>query len=718
MLVAGDHKNVLLDASWAGQHNLGINSKISLFTASGPEDYVVKGLVNNSSFIQDGYGQVVFVTLDEAQQAFQLGAKVTQVSVGFKYQACSDANCPDNVFNKFRNNLKKVAIDDYSLRNNQTLVALQKDPFGEIEPLLLFFGMVPLLTGLLLIYNNMTVSIVERRRDIGLLRAAGATTGWVRNLFVYEFLILGIIGSIFGVLLGALAANLMVNYLRAELVQPGISLLMDPIDIVEAFTLGLATTVMSSLIPASQASRLPPLRALRPQNIFTGELVQKRVTVVAVLELLIAIPLLFSPATQGFSQSALFMMGIGVLLLFVGTLALIPSLLGVLTSLWSKVLTPFIQGEAELAKNAILRRPSRSAPTIAGLAISSMLVVGVTGLSQGASLAGSRWVSGLFVSDQLMVSPVRQSEDLRQQIQQENGIASTSEISLFTTKSGNVALNVAAIDPMKYSQKTQFKFVSGDPKTAIAEIGTERAVLVPLRISSARKWKTGDVIDLETGTVLTSYKIAGIVEHTIPAIGSGETMMISLQNAKLDFGVTGFNILQIIPATNTPANFNTQLQLEAQKYGMQYETVQDIQSGVQKGLGGLLLFLTASGLVGVLLGLLAVINTIYLNISESRREFGLLRAVGMTRGQIKRMIFAQSFMLGASGALIGCLVGLGLIWILVQDSTTISFEPIYVIPWGIIAGLWIVLVGGSLLAGVIPARKASQESIISSLRYE
>src|ERR1035437_3786672 len=147
MLVAGDHKNVLLDASWAGQHNLGINSKISLFTASGPEDYVVKGLVNNSSFIQDGYGQVVFVTLDEAQQAFQLGAKVTQVSVGFKYQACSDANCPDNVFNKFRNNLKKVAIDDYSLRNNQTLVALQKDPFGEIEPLLLFFGMVPLLTG-------------------------------------------------------------------------------------------------------------------------------------------------------------------------------------------------------------------------------------------------------------------------------------------------------------------------------------------------------------------------------------------------------------------------------------------------------------------------------------------------------------------------------------------------------------------------------------------
>src|ERR1035437_8520638 len=227
--------------------------KISLFTASGPEDYVVKRLVNNSSFIQDGYGQVVFVTLDEAQQAFQLGAKVTQVSVGFKYQACSDANCPDNVFNKFRNNLKKVAIDDYSLRNNQTLVALQKDPFGEIEPLLLFFGMVPLLTGLLLIYNNMTVSIVERRRDIGLLRAAGATTGWVRNLFVYEFLILGIIGSIFGVLLGALAANLMVNYLRAELVQPGISLLMDPIDIVEAFTLGLATTVMSSLIPASQA---------------------------------------------------------------------------------------------------------------------------------------------------------------------------------------------------------------------------------------------------------------------------------------------------------------------------------------------------------------------------------------------------------------------------------------------------------------------------------
>lgn len=184
---------------------------------------------------------------------------------------------------------------------------------------------------------------------------------------------------------------------------------------------------------------------------------------------------------------------------------------------------------------------------------------------------------------------------------------------------------------LDYASRQRFQFVDGTGVGPYTEIEESRSLLLPRSIATARNLKVGDSVPLTGANGDLTYRVAAIVEHALPSPGGDETAVISLANGRQDFGTDGFNILQVIPASNPPAGFNGTLDDAAKKYGMQLESVNDVRAGVRRGLDQLLLLLGSVGFVGVILGLMSVVTTILLNISESGRELALLRSVGATR---------------------------------------------------------------------------------------
>ena len=712
MVTPSDKGAVVIDAHWARQHGVGVGSEVSLFTATGPDKFKVKGLLADSSFVQSSFGPVALVPLASAQTAFRLGARVTQVSVGLK-----------GSYADFRRDLLLQATEEYTVRDNHAFFAASSNPYQEVQPVLVFFSVLALVIGLFLIYNNLAMTVQERRRDIGLLRSAGATPGWVGRLFIAQALLLGLAGTTAGLALGIGVAAALVEYLKTSSQQPGLQLALDGATILEVAALGLLATVVCALVPASRAASVAPLEAIRPRQLFALERSRRRTTLAGVLACVLAAVVIISglaqkPTDLSLPASGLALVAVGVVLLFGGIIAMVPVALGPITRVLSIPLRVFAPGETLLARNAVIRRPNRSALTIAGLLVSAALVVSVSGLTQGALDAGGQWVDSLFVSDQLMVSPVRQPDLVRQDINKVSEVDATSPIAFFTLRSGSRALNLAAIDPLDYASRGHLQFVPGSPAGAYTEMEESRALLVSRRLAQARNIRVGDQVTLTASTGELTYRVAGMVDHTLPAPGGEETAMISLANARQDFGVTGFNILQVIPTANASSGLQTRLDQAAGRYGMQLEPVAQVRDGVRRGLDALLLLLSAVGLVGVVMGLLSVVQTILLNISESSRELALLRAVGATAAQVRGIILAQSGLLSVSGALAGALVGVLLVAVMTRAGASLGFVPVYEVPWAVIGLVVLASVVGSVIAVLLPARRAASTSVVSAIRYE
>jgi putative ABC transport system permease protein len=710
---AAEKGTVVLDDRWAAAHGVGVGSTISMFTATGPDNFRVKGLLADSPFVQSSIGPVAIVPLANAQKAFKLGARVTQVSVSLK-----------GGYEDFRKALLEQATEEYTVRDNHAFLAGgSANPYQEIQPILVFFSVLALVIGLFLIYNNLAMTVQERRRDIGLLRSAGATPGWVRWLFMAQALILGTAGTVVGVLLGVGLAAVLVEYLRTRGQQAGVSLSVDPGVILGVALLGLLATVVCALVPAARAARVAPLEAIRPQELFATERSRRRTTLFGLLALVVAAVLIIAglaqrPSDFSLPPGNLVAVAAGIVVLFGGLVAIIPVLLRPLTWLLSRPMRMLLPGETLLARNAIVRRPQRSALTIAGLLVSSALVISVSGLTQGSLDAGSSWVDSLFVSDHLMVSPVRQPDLVRADVDKVAGVDTTSPIAFFTLRADSRAVNLAAVDPLDYASRGRLQFAPGSPAGAFSEIQSSRALLVSRRLAQVHGWRPGDHVSLTSSSGPLSYRVAAVVEHTLPAPGGEETAMISLTNARQDFGVTGFNILQVLPSSTAGAALTDRLDQAASRYGMQFEPVAAVRQGVRGGLDAILLLLSAVGLVGVVMGLLSVVQTILLNINESSRELALLRAVGATAAQVRGIILAQSGLLSLAGALCGAAVGAILVAVMTRAGASLGFQPVYELPWMVILLVVIASVVGSVAAVVLPARRAASSSVVSAIRYE
>jgi putative ABC transport system permease protein len=670
-----------------------IGQKIQMITATGPDVFTVVGFTAGTSGGPSFTHNAVFVDDAAMTGTFSLGLRTPLAALRFGPGA-TVAQVSKEVHDKLG-----ASVTTYDPRAGST------SPLQDLEPLLLLVTVLSLIVGAGVTANSAALAAFERRREIGLLRAAGASSRQVFRLFAAEVGVVALAGVPIGILGGfALGAIFQASITPGDLAAP--SLMPSAVQVLAAVIAGLGAALAGGLLPLFAAARLPILDSLRPHPISDQERAGP-IVMIAAPTLLIIAALCFFSTDSG-------IVALGVVSFLLGVVMALPVIAPVIIGLMAKALSPFVAG-AEPGAAHLARARNRTAMTAAGLAVSVATAVGVSALSAGALTASDSWISHLFAGNVLITSPVTQEDQVASAIQSSPGVARATPLRLLTETVAGASEGVTAIDPAAYASLGGFDLVTPSRATALAALEDGPSFLEPAGLAAATGWNVGSQVPVETQSGVVYFTIVGVVSHSFPAGDGSESLVMADDLARTYFGsaADGFDDLVV-----TTQGSNSTVVATAATYGMQAVPVSVIAADARDAVGHSIGLVLAVAVIAVVIAMLAVVNTLLVSVRQGTRELALLRAVGLGSRQAMRRVLTESGLLAGTATLIG--VGAGCIMALpmLRASTTPAFIPGFVFPLETVIVLIAVVVLGAIVATIGPARRAVRTSVLSALRHE
>jgi putative ABC transport system permease protein len=672
--------------------SLGVGGTVVLTTSDGPRSFQIVGLTDASGVGASFTHDVIFVPAPELLSSFNLGLHTSLAALRLDPGTSSGGVA---VAVRQRLGGSVTTFDPSASTGN---------PLSQLSPLLILASVLSVVIGAGVSANTVSLAALERRRDIGLLRAAGASAAQVFRLLTAEAMVLALAGSLAGIAGGiGLGAALQAAF-GAGSTAPSVGLQVSPVAAVLAALAGIVATVAASAIPAAAASRVPILDALSPEPAGRRERVHAG-TIWAVPPLL-ALTVLAD--LSGGDDAP-----VGAIALLLAVALSLPLLVPTLAHLLGRLLG-VLWPETEVAAASLRRHRNRTALTLSGLVTAIAAAMAGSILVTGCLAAGDTWVSQLFIGDTLVRSPVTEPSDIATQIGEEAGVQLTS-LRFFPAVVDSDVIGMAAIDSRTYARDGGLEVVSGSRSRAFAALAAGPSLLAPLSLAEANDWQVGTALPLDTSGGTTTFTIAGIVEHSFPAGDGREALLVDSQQAVHFFGsdAAGFDDLEVL----TPGH-EAAMAAVASRYGLSSTPVSTIEAATERALSDTIGILPAVAWLAMVIAVLAVINTLTVNVRQGRRELGLLRAVGLSRVQARRLTLAQAGLLGAAAAVLGVGVGCLLAIPMLGASSSPGFTPAFVVPGTTVIALLGGVIVAVTLAGVLPARRAAATNIVSAIRHE
>ena len=696
---SGDTTGVAIDqgvaaALTAPQAPLKVGDKLQLITETGPDVYTILGLTSGTSAGPAFTRTAVFADNAAMLGSFKLGVQTPMVSLRLQANATAPAVA------KEVQTAVGSSVTTVDPRGSAT------GPLADLRPLLVLATLLSVIIGAGVTANSVALAMLERRREIGLLRAAGASSSQVFRLFAVEAIVVAAAGIPIGAGLGILLGSILVSHyapsdLPAPVFSPGSG------EILAGILAGFGSAVLGALVPAAIAGRIPVLAALRFQPAAERQRTHGSLLGAALLAIIIG-AICFAATSSG-------VIALGVALFLLGTVLALPYLIPRIARGIAALISPILP-TAPTAADGLRRSPNRTALTAAGLTVSVATAVAVSALVAGALSASDSWVSSLFVGDTVITSPVTQRDAIASAIVKSNTVQLASELRIFTESVGGGSTAIAAIDPSLYNKRGGFDFVEGDRDTAFSSLASGPAVLAPQQLASASGWQAGaelPIVTTQKGVVY--FTIAGIVSHSFPAGDGGEALVMGSDVAKTYFGNTaaGFDDL-IVVSQGSPQSVSR----IAADYGTQAVPVSTIQQSARDALQHSVGVLLALAIVSVLIAMLALVNTLVVNARQRTRELALLRAVGLSRGQALRLALSEAGLLALAASLVGVAAGCIVALPMLHVSSSQGFTPLFNFPGVIAVVLVVSVVVAAVLAALAPARGAASTSVMDALRQE
>lgn len=709
-----DTNAAVIAQSLADAAGIAVGDTLRLPTPHGLADLTVVGVLPQRLLPGN---EEVLVTLAEAQRLLEMPGQINVIEVNF--DSTEEARRA-----QIEQDIRAL------LGSGFTIGVLQ--PGSEIlnniqigQQVMSLMGVLGLLMGGFIILNTFRTIVAERRRDIGMLRAVGASRRTVTGLILVESLVLGAAGSAVGLVLGyglaalvtAAVAPVMRQFLNIQIpapgVQPGLAL--------AAIAGGVGVTLLASLLPARSASRVTPLEALRPA---VGAKSLRRLTGVSFWIGLTMIAL----AVAALLTANAGLLSLGSMLFIAGLLLIAPALVIPIANLFGRLAALLFarDGTAQLAEGNLARQPSRAALTASTTMIGLAILVMAAGLLSSVAITFQRMLDASLGSDYLLAPPsvatwglsVGANPELAEELRAVEDVEVVSTLRFASGRAGDLAISVLGIDPPAYQQTSGLTISAGDPAAAYAQVNAGRNVIINGILANS--------VGVEVGATLNVLTAGGEMPYTVAAIGSDflnaklPTAYISQANIAADFGQQEdvfyqINLKQGADPAAAEAAFKQLLQpwpqfklIAGQAYIDQNMALFD---SMFAGMYAMLIFLAIPSLI-------AMVNTLAIGVLERRREIGMLRAVGATRRQVRRVILVEALILAAIGVAFGLLAGLYLGYMATSALSAFGLPLDYAFP----ASALLVATAAGLLFGVlaalIPARQAAGLPIVSALRYE
>ncbi|WP_322779493.1 ABC transporter permease [Frankia sp. Cas4] len=695
----------VIDKSSADKAGLQLGDRVTVLTKGAPAVYTLVGTFRLAG--QDSVGGATVIAFDTAtaQRVLLAPDEFTSISIA-AVDGLSQTELRDRVAGVLPAGVEAITGKQLADENAN---AIQK-AIGGFSTFLLVFAGISVFVGAFIIFNTFTMLVAQRVRELALLRALGASRRQVQLAVQLEAGIVGFVGATVGLAFGAVLALLLRVAIAAIGVSlPGGGLVFRPRTIIVAYAVGVVVTAVAAFIPARKAASVPPVAAMRESFVLPARSLRSRGIAGGALAGIGALLLVYGlAAVTGKSGAAV--VGIGAGLCFLGIATLSPLLARPITRFIGSPLPVLFGATGRLGRENAMRNPRRSASTASALMIGLALVSAFAVL--GASIKDSvkETVSNSLGADfYLAGSGFGQgfSPDIAQSLRGKPGIELVtglrSDVAQIKGKKGTIL----AGDPVALPQLLALRQVNGD----IAKLGNG-TIIMDSDTVTADGLVVGQQVPVvfpdgpTTLTLAGTYKKSQVAGKYLVALSEFSRHY----NSDLDI----FVMVRIASNANI-ADVRKEIDSVAKAYPNvavrdQSEFVRQQEKQVDQFLGLVYVLLA----LAVVIALFGIVNTLALSVIERTREIGLLRAVGMSRRQLRRMVRLEAVVIAVFGALLGVVVGSFFGWALTRALKDQGINTFAYPLWTVVL---VVIMGGLLgvLAAIFPARRAAKMDILRAI---
>jgi putative ABC transport system permease protein len=709
-----DKQVIILTRDYAQEKGLAVGEDVELLVADGTEPFEIVGLMAREGFGHLHRGRIGLLPLRTVQRVFERGREIDQIDV---------VAAPGVDTEQLKADLQATLGRRYSVTYPAARGKLVEQIIARYAQGTNLASTMALFVGAFLIYNTFSMTVLERTRELGLLRALGATRGRVLRLLLVEALLIGVLGSALGVILGLGLAYSLRDVLAAYSNVEVVAFQVPLEGLFLAVGVGIVVTVLAALRPVWRASRVPPVQALRPRAVAGEGGVAARRVWIGLGVMVLASVILFLPLDKQLRVPVLY---VGVLALLGGAAFLSPVLVRPLEQVLRPLIRPW--GHEGLLGSANVRRDlGRTALTASALMMGLTLVVGFGAFSASAMVEIDRYTDS-FNNDLFVYAPRPLRLRLGDQLATVEGVEKVTPVNFIQTErvpppddptGARDALTYTVIDVSWYEEVPMlFAAGQGDPHVMLDRLAQGDAVFISTVLAERYGLDKGDTIRLRTPTGEHDFLVAGVA---INYASNGYGVFGPWEDARRYFrarNASNFN-LRVTPGASIQEVRQRIKERFGKRYHLQVETLEEFQERVQAYTEETMRYLDLFVLIGLIIAALGVLNTLLVNVLERVREIGILRGLGMTRGQVIKMILAEAGVMGGIGGLLGVLLGIYLSRSFVDLPNAITgYEWGYVFPGeAIVTGLVAALLA-AFVAALYPAWRAARLDVVEAIRHE
>ncbi|MGY0017974.1 ABC transporter permease [Streptomyces sp. cg35] len=710
---------VMVDSDTAKKHHLKRGDELRTIAATG--DFKAK-IVGIAAFKVTNPGAAV-IYLDTATAQRELIGRTgqfTQINVAAA-SGVSDA--------QLKRNVADTLGTPYKIQTQQEAADANAADVGSfmdvIKYALLGFAGIAFLVGIFLIINTFSMLVAQRTREIGLMRAIGSSRKQVNRSVLVEALLLGVVGSVVGVAAGvglaiglmkmmsAAGMDLSTDDLTVKWTTPAIGLL-----------LGIVVTVLAAYLPARRAGKVSPMAALRdagtPADVKAGAV---RAAIGTVLTAGGGYALYLAAQADKASEGSLWL-GAGIVGSLIGFVVIGPLLAGVVVRVISAVLLRFFGPVGRMAERNALRNPRRTGATGAALMIGLALVacLSVVGASMVASATDQldKSVGADFIVEPGNGAITPQAAAALKKVTATGDVEHVTEVkyvkTTLTTPDGEKEEEELVAASPSYAQDLRREATSGELTAAYGK----NAMSVGSEFAEKHGLNVGD-------TMTVAFDHGRTAKLKLAAITSDDTVF--------DKGAMYTDIAtatRYLPKDRVPLNGMMFAKAADGKADQAYAALKksvaadptvkvkdqtDYKQTLKDQIGQLLNMIYGLLALAIIVAVLGVVNTLALSVVERTREIGLMRAIGLSRRQLRRMIRLESVVIALFGALLG--LGLGMGWgATAQKLLALEGLGVLEIPWPTIISVFVASAFVGLFAALIPAFRAGRMNVLNAIATE
>ena len=710
--------SIMLSKEFVDRNHVALGDRVRLATAEGDKSFAVRGIMKPSELASAFGGSIAIMDIYAAQKMFGRGRMFDRIDVAVK---------PGTTLTDCQQELSRLLGPAFDIQPPASRGQQFEAVLAGYSMMLSISSAFALFIGMFIIYNSFAIAVTQRRTEIGILRALGASRQQIRWLFLGESSVMGLIGSLAGLVIGVVVARAIVSSVSAVIsdiyfvAQRTDEVALNPVVLVVAIVIGIGTSLVAALVPAHNAARVDPVQALqkgRYQVLTAGES-RLRAILATVIGILSVACLSFG------GHRAVFYTG------YVFAIMLVPVLAGpLLSKSLTKAIRPALKWlrpvEGALAADSLIQAPRRTSGTVIALMLSLALVVAFSGMARATYESIVDWMRTTFNADLFVAAtPNFATETLRLPATMASELAAVpgvERVQMF--RNGRIMfrktpIHIIVIEMQSVAETSPRQPVAGNVTEMYRKAAAGEGVIVSDNLAQLQHLALGEILEVPAPYGLIRLPIVGIVvdfSDQQGAIYVDRSVFIKYWH---DDSVRDFRVYLKSGATVSDVRERI-LERYAGQRQLFVLTNSDVRNYILKITDQWFGLTSVQIAVAVLVAILGIVNALTVSIIDRRREFGVLRAVGALAGEIRRTIWLEALSVAALGVLLGCALGALNLYYMLQmverDVTGLRLN--YLFPFSMALAFVPTFLFAAFIAAIWPAESAVRGSLVEALEYE